>query len=289
MTLARKPRKTHGVNRLGRLLALLPCSCILLYPLYEAAHVRLVRSELVCKRLPAAWDGVTVAFVSDLHDGALMPRSRLDDVIVRVNALNADILILGGDYANDSAGALAFFTEYKPRFSARLGVYAVMGNHDRTVPDARVFDIMRAMIAVGVTPLVNTSAILERDGQTLAICGVDDYYNGFPDPEAVRAQTRDANYTIFVTHSPDMLKPACRGGEWFDLALCGHTHGGQIAFFGWAPFPSCETGNAFRSGWYRAYGADILVSNGVGTTVLPVRLGAPPQFHIITLRCERAT
>ena len=93
-------------------------------------------------------------------------------------------------------------------------------------------------------------------------------------------------FSIYLMPNPDQLK------HWqindtavtFDLCLCGHTHGGQVADLGRSVISSCRYGDGYRSGWYDAFGGRVLVSNGVGTSKLPVRLGTLPQVHRVTLR-----
>ncbi len=281
-----KRRKTHKrVSLLGRLLAILPV-CILFYPLWLAAQLRLETKTIWSEKLPVAFDGLTIAYASDIHYGTFFSRERVNDLVKKLNALNADIIVLGGDYGQDSAGALEFF-QIMPPLKARLCVLSVVGNHDRTVPDSRLTDLMTAMRQAGVTPLVNDAVMLKKDGKAIALCGADDFYNGFPDLEAIQRKTRGADYTVFLPHTPDFLPDM--DSYFFDLALCGHTHGGQITFFGRALYSSSNYGNRYLSGWKKEKGADILISNGVGTSVLPVRLGAAPQYHLITLKSGTAS
>lgn len=280
-----KRRKTHKkVPLLGRLLALLPV-CILLYPLWLATQLRLETKTIWSEKLPDAFDGLTIAYASDIHFGTYFSRARVNNLVEKLNALNADIIVLGGDYGEDSAGALEFF-QILPPLKARLCVLGVVGNHDRTVPDSRLNDLMLAMRQAGVTPLVNDVVLLKKDGKSIALCGADDFYNGFPDLEVIQRKAQGANYTVFLPHTPDFLPDM--ENYFFDLALCGHTHGGQIAFFGRALYSSSNYGNRYLSGWKNEKGADILISNGVGTSVLPVRFGAAPQYHLITLKSGKA-
>ena len=120
----------------------------------------------------------------------------------------------------------------------------------------------------------------------MAVAGVDDFYNGYPDLEKTAAACREADFSIFLSHSPDILPEtyALPGGPFYQLALCGHTHGGQVRLFGHALKSSSDYGDRFLSGWYRENEVDILVSNGVGTSMLPVRFEARPQIHLITLK-----
>ncbi len=282
----RKKRAKHP-SRLGRWLMLLPAGCALFYPLYLANQLDLTEKTYRNPALPSAFNGLRIAYVSDIHHGHFFSDERLEKLIQRINALEADLILLGGDYAEDSSGALAFWQK-KPVFQAKIATLAVFGNHDRTLPEENFLPIQKAMCSAGVIPLVNDAYLLEKEGQTLAIAGADDYYNGFPDLEKLARLTKAAPFTIFLPHSPDMLPDTYRlpGSPFYQLALCGHTHGGQVAIFGYAPKTSSDYGNRYRSGWYRENGVDILVSNGVGTSMLPVRLGVRPQFHLITLCSE---
>lgn len=283
----RKEKTARYPSRLGKFLALLPAGCILLYPLYLATRLDLEECTYRHAALPPAFDGLKIVYVSDIHYGTYFKKDRLEKLVERINALEADILLLGGDYAEDSQDALEFW-KMKPPFRAKTAVLCVFGNHDRTLPEENFQSIQNAMKAAGVLPLVNDVYMLEKDGSTLAFAGPDDYYNGYPDLEKLARLSQAADFTVFLPHTPDILPKSYQlpEGPFYQLALCGHTHGGQVALFGYAPKPSSELGNRYRSGWYHEKGTDILVSNGVGTSLLPVRLGARPQFHLITLQSK---
>lgn len=278
----RKPKKS---GRLGRLLALLPVSCMLLYPVYLAAQLDLVETEYASAALPAAFSGLRIVYLSDIHYGPYFKESRVRALAERVNALEPDVILLGGDYGEDAEGAIAFF-QLHPGFKAKMLVAAVMGNHDRTPPESNLRKLMDAMEADGVMPLVNDAIWLQKDSATLALGATDDVYNGHPYLDKVAERCAGADFCIFLPHSPDILPQTYTlpGGPFYQLALCGHTHGGQIALFGHAVKSSSDYGDRYRSGWYHENGVDILVSNGVGTSWLPVRLGARPQIHLITLK-----
>lgn len=284
----RKDRKrAKKVGWLGRLLMLLPAGCVLLYPLYLAAQLDTVEETYSSPRWPAAFDGLRLVFLSDIHYGSLFPEERVRRLAERVNALSPDVILLGGDYGEDSDGAIRFF-ELHPGFRAKYCVAAVMGNHDRTLPESNLQRLMAAMAAEGVIPLVNDVWTLEKDGRRVAFAGVDDYYNGHPALERVAALSRGADFTVFIPHEPDIL-PAVYDlpeGPFYQLVLCGHTHGGQVTLFGHSLHSSSDLKDRYRSGWYHEKGTDILVSNGVGTSMLPVRLGARPQIHLLVMRHE---
>ena len=270
---------------LGRFLAMLPVSCVLLYPLYLAAQLDTVEETYASPAVPEAFSGLRIVFLSDIHYGAFLGEDRVRKLVEKVNALEPDVIILGGDYGEDSTGALNFFRQLRPSFRARDAVVGVLGNHDRTPPESNLSLILEAMRDTGITPLVNDALLIRKEGKTLALCSADDVFNGFPDLEKTAAACAGADFTIFVPHNPDLLPETYQmpGGPFYQLALCGHTHGGQVAIFGHALKSASRYGSRYRSGWYREENVDILVSNGVGTSLLPVRLGARPQIHQLTL------
>lgn len=275
-------RRVRRASRLAGWMAHLP-ACKLLYPLYLAAQLDLVETVHASAALPPVLDGLSIAYLSDIHYGALCSEARVRDAVRRINALNPDLVILGGDYGEDLAGAVDFF-HLMPDFRAKYGVFAVAGNHDRSVPGSDPEPLKAAMRGAGITPLINDAALLTRTGHTLALAGIDDYYNGNPDYARVRSQCAGADYVILLPHTPDAVPEALAGGKWFHLALCGHTHGGQVRVLGVPLLSSSEYRRRFLSGFMQYDGVQMLVSNGVGTSGLPVRLGARPQIHLITLK-----
>ena len=277
-------RKPHRPSRLGLALARIP-PVRWLYPLYAARQLRLVEQTLAFSALPDGLDGLRIAYASDIHYGAYMDEARIRDLAERLNALNADILLLGGDYGEYSDQALEYWRK-TPSFHARLAVFGVLGNHDRIAAGARVLGA--AMARKGVTPLVNSACMITRNHARL--CATDDWDHGRPDFVRVARLAQGADFTIFAPHSPDALQEAYAAADppFFQLALCGHTHGGQVAVLGIAPIPASRLGwrygNKYRTGILREKGVTVLISNGVGTSWLPIRLGAPAQFHLITLK-----
>ena len=278
-------KKAKHICWLGSLLAKLPSSCKALYPLYLAAQLYTVEEVYPSDRIPKEFDGLRIVFASDIHYGKLFKEDRVRTLAERINALEADVVVLGGDYGCNSDAAVAFF-RLNPSFHAKETVLGVMGNHDRTYPEENERLLLDAMRKDGVKPLVNDAVMLQRNGKRIAFAGTDDYFSGDPDLSYTAYRCRNADFVIYVSHNPDILPETYRmpGGPFYQLALCGHTHGGQVAIAGKAIKSPSGYGNRYLSGWFHENGVDILVSNGVGTTDLPVRLGAKPQIHLITLR-----
>lgn len=263
------------------------------YPFVEAGMLTIQEHTLYVTSLPSNLKNIKIAFASDIHQCAWFGQRRVEEVFTTLNNLSADIIILGGDYAADSDSAIEFF-QNAPQLHARLGVFAVPGNHDRTQPESNFKLLTDEMKDAGITPLINSVSRVKVGQSYIYVAGVDDYYNGYPDVKGVASQVLEEDFVIFAGHTPDLLPDALKAqdatgdGHWFDLALFGHTHGGQINLFGYTPFVNIseELSARYMSGWREENRAGILVSNGVGTSVLPVRLFAQPQVHLITLKAR---
>ncbi len=264
---------------------------ILSWPFIEPFMLETESTTLTSADLPASIGQLRIVYLSDIHKGGLYTDTRVTSLVSHINAANPDIVLLGGDYAQNSAGAIAFF-QTLPRIHSRYGVYAVLGNHDRTVPEANLTTLQSVMQAAGVTPLVNSVSEVRIGGSSIYIAGVDDIDNGHPDLKGVARQVRASDYVIFLCHSPAVIPEAQRARDrngqdnWFDLGLFGHTHGGQIAFIG--PLLKDDgVPHEYTKGWLRQSRADLLITRGVGTSGLPVRLFCRPQIHVITVNAPK--
>ena len=253
-----------------------------LYPFYLAGQLDLSLDTWQADKLPAAFDGFKIAYASDIHHGPLLKKDEALRVFDRLLALDSDLIILGGDYGDVPENSRALFELLAP-FPTDKPVLAVLGNHDYTLGQQTDQALLDSMRRKNVLPLVNQVYTIKRAGSSLAICGPDDERCGNPQFEPLIAESRNADLVLFIPHSPDQIPDAQAAGFRFDLAICGHTHGGQVAIGGRSVFPSSRYKDRYRHGWYREMGADILVSGGVGTSILPVRLGTRPQIHLLTL------
>ncbi len=262
------------------------------YPFYEAYHLQTEKTTLSISGLPQDLNNLRIAYISDIHKSAMFPQSRVSSLVDQINRLNADIVVLGGDYADDSDGAIEFF-QTVPRISARLKVVGVLGNHDRTIPESNLDKLQNAMVAANVIPLVNNTLTIKIGDSNVVLAGIDDINNGHPDIEGVAKMVSRDDFVIFLSHSPGAIPSALQATDqnsrdhWFDLALCGHTHGGQITFLGQPLILEFQkVPKRYLSGWIEENRTPILTSNGVGTAYLPIRLFAPAQIHLITLKAS---
>lgn len=261
-------------------LALLALGLLLAVGYANAVRAPVVtRATLAVPGLPPG-TRLTVAFLSDTHRGFPdMPGGRLARVVSQVNALNADAIVLAGDYSGgkplEKLGERAtYMSEAVGPFAklrAPLGVYMVGGNHD----SARWLAWWAAR-----NPNPRLLANSHVDLGPLVLGGSLDATSG-PDPQATFAGA-PRKPRVFVIHEPDMLR-------WIDphadLTLSGHTHGGQIMLPGGRSATEVVTGERFpcRRGACVVNGHRVFVTSGVGTSQLPMRFGVPPEIALLTL------
>lgn len=253
-----------------------------LYGAAEARTLRVTSDFITSSSLPQEFDGTRIVFVADVHAGPYFGPNRMERLVEQVNALDPDVLILGGDYVGGRTGGVRTFYTRAADFQARRAKVAVLGNHDVWEGPA---DARRGLIEAGFELLEDDSVRISIGDASIAVAGVSDLYTGDPDPEAAARDIPPGTFSVLVSHNPDVFAESLgkTAGEW-DLALAGHTHAGQITFFGTPTFIPSDHGDRYRSGWRDENGTPILVTNGVGTVTLPVRLFAKPEIHVITLR-----
>ena len=250
--------------------------------LMEARSLRVTRITFSSSDVPPAFDGLRIAFVSDIHYGSFVSRARVRTTVDRVNALHPDLIILGGDYIyrkQSGSDIRPVFAELA-RLRAPLGVYGVLGNHDLALLEVNVAPVMAA---AGIHELYDSGVWLRRGGDRLRLGGLSDVLPDSRVPPPVLGDATQEDFVLLVSHSPDVAESL--GGTPVDLVLAGHTHGGQITVFGlWSPFVPSRYGNKYRAGFARGAPVPTFVTTGVGTIVVPFRLFAPPEIVLLTLR-----
>jgi predicted MPP superfamily phosphohydrolase len=154
----------------------------------------------------------------------------------------------------------------------------VLGNHDHWTDAALITDLFRAE---GITVLVNQGMRFEKNGSTFWLAGVDDTMVGLEDLPLALAGSRVDEFKLLLAHNPVILRRAARAGV--DLVLSGHTHGGQVSLRS-ERSASGRPRRRLLKGLARQGETQIYVTRGLGTVVLPVRFGCPPEVSLLELR-----
>jgi len=233
---------------------------------------------------PTGFENLKIAVLSDLHTGSpFNDVEKLRYIVLKVNQTQPDLIVLLGDFIASVRGGEVvepeIIAENLKGLRARHGVFAVLGNHDWWYDGKRVW---RALEAVGIRVLEDDVTRIERSGQAIWIAGFVDAWTNRTDIPGTIGKVTDDGPVIGITHNPDLF---ARLPERVILTLAGHTHGGQVnlPFAGRIKVPS-EFGKRYAAGHVFENNHHLFVTTGVGTSVIPVRFGVPPEIVILTVK-----
>jgi uncharacterized protein len=259
------------------------------------------------KLTPSGWPSgqkLRMVVLADIHAvDPWMSTERIRSIVAKANALNGDIIVLLGDYVHGTR----FFRTESPasewgpelgRLKAPLGVHAITGNHDWWEDKTAMANgagptiAHKALQAAGINVLENEAVRLSHKGKPFWLAGLGDQMafmpisrqrgirSGIDDlPKTLAAITDDAP-ALLMAHEPDIFP---RVPKRFALTLCGHTHGGQVNLFGWRPAAGSRLSRVYPRGHFSENGRDLLVSSGLGCSILPIRFGVPPEIMVVEL------
>lgn len=240
-----------------------------------------------------------MAVLADIHAAEpLMPAERVASICETANALKPDVIALLGDYMTTHPFVSApvpqeAWSSALKVLKAPLGVHAILGNHDwwddrrsqstkRGPPDAR-----HAVEKAGIPVYENDAIRLLKDGRPFWLVGLGDQlafklgrrrYRGVDDLAGAMAKVTDSAPVVLLAHEPDIF---VRVGSRVSLTLSGHTHGGQIRLLGYSPVVPSQYGNRYAYGHVIENGRHLLISGGLGCSIMPVRVGVPPEIVMI--------
>lgn len=259
------------------LILLLLVTILLAYMLIEPYWIETKEITIESDQIPAQFDGKKIIFLTDIHAGPDFSQERIDSLVNQVNNMNPDLILLGGDYVDGDSEYIKPTFKSLSKLKAPLGVFAVLGNKDPQ------YETLEVIPQYGLTYIGNKGTWIEEDGSRIRLGGVGDYNNGAQLPGYTTSVVSPQDFVILLTHNPDYFPQADKSKV--DLVLSGHTHGGQVTLFGfWAPTTHSNYGNKYRTGVIKENNSTLIVSNGVGTTILPVRFFARPQIIVVNLK-----
>jgi hypothetical protein len=295
---AKEPPARTGISRRSLLLGgvglvTLSGSAVAGYSTAEAAMMLgVTRYRLTPRGWPAGLK-LSATVIADIHAGGPnMGLARIHEIVEVANNLNSDIVLLLGDYI----ATHRFVTEVVPapvwsaelaRLKAPLGVHAILGNHDWWFHQKQI----RQALAQAKIPVMENTAVLLGEGQSrFWLAGLGDQiahyispgrFKGVDDLPKTMAQIKTDDPVLLMVHEPDIFVDV---PDRVSLTLAGHTHGGQVRVpFIWPSFVPSQYGARFAYGHIAEGGRDMIVSGGLGTSGVPVRLGVPPEIVRVDL------
>lgn len=263
---------------------------------YVTTHLKLKETELRADRLPAAFDGLRICHIADMHLGSFgQDNPYIKRIIDLILAQKPDIVLFSGDLVNFDAREAEPYMKELARLEAPLGVYAIRGNHDyllhghhltkeqRLRQTDRLLEMERSL---GWTVLLNEHAIVRKGGAEIAIAGVENISGNpyFPsmggDLKKALEGIPEGTFTILLSHDPTHWRAEVAGKAPVDLTLSGHTHGLKVKTAG----PHVSSWRLKESaGIYSQGNQSLYVTRGLGSA-FAFRLAGFPNVDIITLK-----
>ena len=232
--------------------------------------------------IPEEFENLKIVLLTDVHHNDFLSLARVEDVVARVNAMRPDLILMGGDYVSHDPKYIPPVFQALGGLAAPLGVYGVLGNHDHWADAGMCRDEAQKN---GIKLIDNTMLWVEKVGARIALAGVGDLDEDVCDISPVEKEAAAEDFVVLLSHNPDYIE--LLASDKVDLMLSGHTHGGQVTFFGlFALMLPSRYGGKYCTGVYHKEDTELIVSNGIGVSVLPIRFCAPPQIVEVTLQRE---
>lgn len=221
--------------------------------------------------------GIKIVYAADFHVGK-KHTARLAKVVDLINAQKADIVLLGGDFVKGhkekSTLPIELIAYELSHIKSDYPVYTVLGNHDMWVGGDKIQKVLEKN---GIKVLRNSNDFVNVKDKKIYIAGIEDLTTGFPNQNKAFENTEKP--VILLSHQPDIFPKAWEDAN---IILAGHTHGGQVVFpiIGALLVPSAY-GQKFRSGYIEENNKKMIVTKGLGTSILPIRFNCKPEINVI--------
>ena len=262
-------------------------------------NYKVLKYQLTFKDLPAAFDGFTITQISDIHSGSFTNKEKIQYGVDLINQQKSDIMLFTGDIVNNKADEMDNWMDVFDKLEAKEGKYSILGNHDygdymdwdnpqdKKDNFQKVKDIHQK---IGFDLLLDEHRYLEKNGQKIALLGVENWGKGFNqagDLQRAAAGVRQEDFKILMSHDPSHWEEKVKKDPFnYQLTLSGHTHGLQmgIEIPGWFKWSPSKYVYKQWAGLYEEAGRFINVNRGFGYHAFPGRVGIWPEITVIELK-----
>ncbi len=272
---------------------------IIAWSLFVEPNLLVVRSyELNIPNWPSTLNGIKIAVVTDMHVGSsFIGLDKVEQIIRMTNDVEPDLTLMLGDFVAHrgahpaksaaSGNSIQWDCIIKPSafiyklsgLKARLGVFAILGNHDWWYDGN---DVRAQLNKANIKVLEDEIVRLQYNGQSFYLVGLSDMWTRNPQPQALISKIPDKEPILVLSHNPDIFPLIPKR---VSLTLAGHTHGGQVSipWIGPLTLPS-RYGVKYARGHIVENGQHLFVSTGIGTSIFPIRFLTIPEISVLTLK-----
>ena len=281
----KKPNKKTAL-----IVSVLVILCLGIWTLWGNIALEVNEYEIVSDRIPEAFAGFRIAQVSDLHNKDF--GEGYGQLLTLLSEINPDIIVVTGDLIESRQTDLDIALEFAWQAGKIARVYYVSGNHEARVPEYE--DLKTGLVKAGVVILENQKIQITREGESITLMGIEDpsfqedYLFGDSESVARQAienlQNESDGYTILLSHRPELFDLFVETE--MDLVFSGHAHGGQfrLPFIGGLVAPNQGFFPKYDAGQFTEENTTMIVSRGVGNSIIPIRFNNRPEIVLVTLR-----
>ena len=288
------------ISKLAMGLAAIPLASII-YGIYRGKYnYKVLKYTLSFEDLPAAFDGYKLTQISDIHSGSFDNMEKVKYAVDLINEQESDVILFTGDMVNNKVEELVPYKDVFNKLKAKDGLFSVLGNHDYgdyvqwdsdEAKHQNLEDLKSLQKEIGFTVLLNESKFLEKNGERIAIVGVENWgVGGFKKAGDLKKASQNINendFKILMSHDPSHWeKEVIQDDYHYHLTLSGHTHGMQfgIEIPGWFKWSPVKWRYKYWAGIYQELGQYINVNRGFGYLAFPGRVGIWPEITVIELK-----
>ena len=273
----------------------------LLYGMYKGKYnYKVIKHTLHFKDLPEAFDGYRITHISDIHIGSFDNRQEIEHAVNMVQEQQSDVILFTGDLVNNKSTELLPWKNLFASLKADDGVFSILGNHDygdyidwdsSAEKEQNLEELKQLQRDMGYDLLLNENRFIERNGQRIALLGVENWGKGgfkkAGDLKKAAEGVRPDDFKILMSHDPSHWDEVVIQDDYhYHLTLSGHTHGMQfgIEIPGWFKWSPIKYRYKHWAGVYKEMGQYINVNRGFGYLGYPGRVGIWPEITVIELK-----
>ncbi|MFD2567344.1 metallophosphoesterase [Pseudotenacibaculum haliotis] len=288
------------ISQLALIVAAIPFTSFLYGIIQGRYNYKVLKYQLSFKDLPDAFDGFTITQISDIHSGSFTNKEKIQYGVNMINDQQSDMILFTGDIVNNKAVEMDNWIEMFGNLNAPYGKYSVLGNHDygdytswpsEEAKQANFQAVKDIHPKMGFDLLCNESRYIEKDGQKIALVGVENWgKGGFQkkgDLKKASEQIQQDDFKVLMSHDPSHWDVQVKNDDFnYQLTLSGHTHGLQmgIEIPGWIKWSPSKYVYRQWAGLYEEFGRYINVNRGFGYHAFPGRVGIWPEITVIELK-----
>lgn len=294
------PSRRSFISKIALGIAAIPFGAIL-YGMYKGKYnFKVLKYTLNFEDLPEAFDGYKLTQISDVHSGSFDNIEKVEYAIDLINEQKSDVIVFTGDMVNNKAEEMEPYAKIFSKLKAKDGLYSVLGNHDygdyvrwetEEAKKKNLEDLKTIQKEIGFDVLLNESRYLEKNGEKIALVGVENWgAGGFKkagDLKKAVSNIKKDDFKILLSHDPSHWEKEVINDDYkYHLTLSGHTHGMQfgIEIPGWFKWSPVKWRYKYWAGIYKEMGQYINVNRGFGYLGFPGRVGIWPEITVIELK-----